>query len=80
MFTCFSESLFEFLQTVRPSETVTVWYSLKSKEYNEKWYTNAYLMHMERGKSKPKPEDKKEDKPNNDIFTSLGWDDDQDEP
>ncbi len=75
MMTCFNEGLYGGLKAIRPSKTFDFWYSLKSKNHNGKWYTNAYLMHFEPKKKRSKPEKKSEGKTDNDIFSRHAWGD-----
>lgn len=46
-FGCFNDSINEKLKVLRPNDKVVVWFSAKSKLYNEKWYTNLWIQHYE---------------------------------
>jgi len=39
----------------KPSDKIKIWFKVESKQYQKKWYTDAYLMHFELPDIKSEP-------------------------
>ena len=50
-FKCFTEVKHDALK-LPPNEKINLWFKIESKEYNDKWYNDLWLMHFENPKVK----------------------------
>lgn len=46
-FLCFNPAVLSVLENTLLKEKVKIWFSAESRLYNEKWYTNLVLKHIE---------------------------------
>lgn len=46
-FRIYNNELRNYIDKVNAQEKIKVWFSAESKQYNDKWYTNLILKHLE---------------------------------
>jgi hypothetical protein len=46
-FACYSPDVTEMLQKANPQELLNIWFTCKSREYQERWYTELLLKWVE---------------------------------